>query len=78
MPTNNSTGEAVAQMPNQRTMMRRIQCRRVVAHIPKPLSTSVLNVPGDLKTTIRGEPSYAFDSGKKDPIDLLFLQQRKI
>ena len=67
MSTNNSTGEAVAQMPNQRTMVRRIQRRRVVAHIPNPLSTSVLNVPDDLKTTIRGEPFYAFDSGKENP-----------
>ena len=65
--TNNSTGEAVAQLPNQRTMLRRIQRRRVVAHIPNPLSTSVLNVPDDLRTTIRGEPFYAFDSGKEDP-----------
>ena len=67
MSTNNSTGEAVAQKPNQRTMVRRIQRRRVVAHIPNPLSTSVLNVPDDLKTTIRGEPFYAIDSGKEDP-----------
>ena len=67
MSTNNSTGEAVAQMPNQRTMVRRIQRRRVVAHIPNPLSTSVLNVPDDLRTTIRGEPFYAFDRGKEDP-----------
>ena len=67
MSTNNSTGEAVAQMRNQRTMVRRIQRRRVVAHIPNPLSTSVLNVPDDLRTTIRGEPFYAFDSGKEDP-----------
>ena len=66
MSTNNSTGEAVAQMPNQRTMVRRIQRRRVVAHIPNPLSTSVLNVP-DLRTTIRREPFYALDSGKEDP-----------
>ena len=64
MSTNNSTGEAVAQMPSQRTMVRRIQRRRVVPHIPNPLSTSVLNVPDDLRTTIRGEPFYAFDSGK--------------
>ena len=54
-------------MPNQRTMVRRVQRRRVVAHIPNPLSTSVLNVPYDLKTTIRGEPFCAFDSGKEDP-----------
>ena len=47
-------------------MVRRIQRKRVVAHIPNPLSTSVLNVPDDLKTTIRGEPFYAFDSGKED------------
>ena len=67
MSTNNSTGEAVAQLPNQRTMVRRIQRRRVVTHISNPLSTSVLNVPDDLRTTIRGEPFYAFDSGKEDP-----------
>ena len=67
MSTNNSTGKAVAQMPNQRTMVRRIQRRRVVADIPNPLSTSVLNVLDDLKTTIRGQPFYAFDSGKEDP-----------
>ena len=67
MSTNNSNGEAVAQMPNQRTMVSRIQRRRVIAHIPNPLSTSVLNVPDHLKTTIRGEPFYAFDSGKEDP-----------
>ena len=67
MSTNNSTGEAVAQKRNQRTMVRRIQRRRVAAHIPNPLSTSVLNVPDDLKTTIRGEPFYAFDSGKESP-----------
>ena len=41
MSTNSSTGEAVAQMANQRTMVRRIQRRKVVAHIPNPLSTSV-------------------------------------
>ena len=67
MSTINSTGAAVAQMPNQRTMVRRIQRRRVVAHIPNPLSTSVLNVPDDLKTTFRGEHFYASDSGKEDP-----------
>ena len=78
MSTNNSTSEAVAQMPNQRTMVRRIQRRRVVAHIPNPLSTSDLHVPDDLRTTIRGEAFYAVDSGKEDPIDLLLLQQRKI
>ena len=66
MSTNNSTGEAFAQMPSQRTMVRRIQRKRVVAHIPNPLSTSLLNVPDDLKTTI-GEPFYAFDRGKEDP-----------
>ena len=54
-------------MPNQRTMVRRIQRKRVVAHIPNPLSTSVLNVPDYLRTKIRGEPFYAFDSGKEDP-----------
>ena len=47
-------------------MVRRIQRKRVVAHIPNPLSTSALNVPDDLKTTIRGEPFYAFNSGKED------------
>ena len=66
MSTNNSTGETVAQMPNQRTMVRRIQRIRVVAHIPLPLSISVLNVPDDLKTTVRGGPFYAFDSGKEN------------
>ena len=70
MSTNNSTGEAVAQMPNQ--MVRRIQRRRIVAHIPNPLSTSVLNVPDDLRTTIRGEPFYALIAAKKTPIDLIF------
>ena len=78
MSTNNSTGEAVAQMPNQRTMVRRIQRSRVVAHISNPMSTFVLKVPDDLKTTITVEPFYAFDSGKKTPIDLLVLQQHKI
>ena len=73
MSTNNSTGEAVAQMPNQRTMVRRIQRRRVVAHIPNPLSTSVLNVPDDLRTTIRGEPFYAFHSGKEDPKEFIIF-----
>ena len=53
-------------MPNQRTMVRRIQRRKVVAHIPNPLSTSVLNIPDDLRTTIRRKPFYAFDSGKED------------
>ena len=43
MSTNNSTGEAVAQMPNQRTMVRRIQRRRIVAHIPNPLNRVFLN-----------------------------------
>ena len=72
MSTNNSTGRAVAQIPNQRTMVRRIQCRRVVAHISNPMSTFVLNVPDDFKTTIRGEPFYAFDSGKDDPHRFIF------
>ena len=67
MSTSKSTGEAVAQIPNQRTMVRRIQRRRVVTHIPNPLSTSVFNVPDDLKTTFRGKPFYAFDSDKEDP-----------
>ena len=66
MSINNSTGEAVAQMPNQGTRVRRFQRRRVVAHIPNSLSTYVFNVPDDLKTTIRGEPFYVFDSGKED------------
>ena len=67
MSTNNSAGEAVAQMPSQRTMERRIQRKSVVAHIPNPLSTSVLNVPDALKNTIKGEPFYGYDSGKEDP-----------
>ena len=66
MSTSYSTEAAVAQMPCQRTIVRRIQRKGVVAHIPNPLSTSVLNVPDDLITTIRGEPFYAFDSGKED------------
>ena len=78
MSTNNSTEEAVAQMPNQKTMVRRIQRKRVVAHIFNPLSTSVLNVPDDLKTTIRGETSLLLTVEKKIPIDFLLLQQRKI
>ena len=78
MSTNNSTGEAVAQMPHQRTMVRRIQRRRVVAHIPNPLSTSVLNVPDDLRTTIRGEPFYAFDSGKEDPNRFIIFTTQKL
>ena len=67
MSTNNSTGEEIAQMLSQRTMVRRIQCKRVVSHIPNPLSNSGLNVPGDLKSTFRGEPFYAFYSGQEDP-----------
>ena len=65
MSTNNSTGEAIAQMPSQKTMVRRIQRRRVVAHIPIPMITSVLNVLDDLKNTFRGEHFYALDSGKE-------------
>ena len=60
-------------MPTQRTLVRRIQRRRVVAHIPNPFSTSVLNVPYNLKTTNRGEPFYAFDSGKEDPNRFIIL-----
>ena len=67
MSTNNSTGEAVAQMSSQRTMVRRIQRKRVVAFIPNLLSASILNVPNYLKTTIKGEPFYAFGSGKQNP-----------
>ena len=67
MSTTNSTGGAVAQMPSHRTIVRRIQHKRVIAQIPNPLSSSVLNVPDDMKTTIRGEPFYAFDNGKEDP-----------
>ena len=78
MSTNNSTGEVVAQMPIQRTMVRRIQRRRVVAHIPNPLSTSVLKVPDDLKTPIRGEPFYAFDSCKEDPNRFIILTTTQI
>ena len=78
MSTNNLTGEAVAQMPNQRTMVRRIQRIRVVAHIPIPLSISVLNVPDNLKTTIRGKPFYAFDSGKEDPNRFIILTTTQI
>ena len=37
MSTNNSTGETVAQMPCQGTMVRRIQPKRGVAHIPNSL-----------------------------------------
>ena len=64
---NNSTEEAIAQMPSQRAMVRRIQRKRVFSHIPNPLRTSVLNVPDDLETTNRRETFYEFDSGKKDP-----------
>ena len=54
LSTNESTGEPVAQMPSQRTMVHRIQPKRVVAHKPNPLGTSVLNVRDDLKTKSRG------------------------
>ena len=53
-------------------MVSRIQRKWVVAHIAKPLSTSNPNVPDNLKTTIGGEQSYAFDSGKKKPNRFLF------
>ena len=46
-------------------MVSRIQPEAVVAHIPNPFSISILNVPDELKTTIRGEPFYAFDSDKE-------------
>ena len=67
MSTTNSLEEAVAQRHSQRTMVRRIQRKGVVALIPNPLSTSILIIPDDLETTIRGEPFYALDSGKEDP-----------
>ena len=65
MSTNNSNEKAVAQLPSQRTILRRIRRKRSVAHIPNPLSTSFLNVPDDLKTINRGEPFYAFDRIKR-------------
>ena len=68
MSTNNSTEEAVARMPRQRTMEGRI---------PNPLSTSVSNNPDALKIRIGGKPLHAFDSGKKTPSALVFLKQRK-
>ena len=66
MSTNNPTGEAIAQMSSQRSMVHRIQRNRIVAHIPNPLRTSGLNIPDDFKRTFRGEPMYAFDSGKEN------------
>ena len=67
MSNSNTPEEAVAQIHSQRTMVRRIQRKRVVAFIPNPLSTSILNIPDDLQTKTRGKPFYALDSGKEDP-----------
>ena len=57
----------VARMASHRRMVRRIQREKVVAHIHNLLSTTVLNIPAELKATIGGEAFYTFDSGKKDP-----------
>ena len=54
-------------MPSKRTMVRHIQRKRVFLHIPKSLSTFILSVRDDLKTTIRAESIYAFESDKEDP-----------
>ena len=67
MPTNNSTGETVAQIPGERTMVQRIQRKRVVSQTSNPVTTSILKVIDDLKTKTRREAFYAFDSGKEDP-----------
>ena len=53
-------------MPSQRTIVRRIQSRSVVAPIFSPLNTSILIIPNNLKTTIRGERFNAFDSGREN------------
>ena len=66
-------------MPGQTTMVHRSQRMRVKAHIPNPLITSVLKVRDDLKTTIRGEPFYPFDSGKEDPNRfIIFTRTQKL
>ena len=54
-------------MPSHRTTVRDNQRKRVIAHIPKRLNTSFLNIPDQLKTKTRGESCYVFDSGQKDP-----------
>ena len=74
MSTNHSTEKTDAQMPKQTPLVRRFQRKRVVAHIRIPLSTSVLNVPDDLKTTIRGQPFYVFDSGEEDPQHVIIFR----
>ena len=64
-------------MPSHRTIVRRIQRQRVLVHIPNLLSTSVLNVPEDVKTTNRGKYFYTNDSGEEDPNRFIFLQHHE-
>ena len=65
-------------MPSQRTLVRRIQRQRVVAHSPNSSSTSVAsNIPDVLKTTIREETFYAVDSGEEEPNLFITFKQGK-
>ena len=53
-----------------RSMVLRVQRKRVVAHISDPSSTCFLKIANDLKTTIREETFYASDSRKENWIKI--------
>ena len=64
--------ELIDQMPSHRTIMRRIQSKRIVEnkHL-QPVELFEVNFAYDFKTKTTGEPSYASGSETNNPIGLI-------
>ena len=64
-------------MPSQRAMAHRIQRRQVVARIAKPVRTSFLHAPDQLKPLLDENPFMHLTAEKRTPMASLSLQKRK-